>query len=91
MPSNQVYSIVATSGASITVSTTAGICGGFLLYASAAAATITIKDGSTTILAWSGAAAAVLSWPAQPFTFSTNLTVTNSGAGTYSVLYAKKF
>lgn len=81
-----------TSGASLTVMTTAGYFVGALLYASGAAATLTIVDsGGGTILSWSGAAAAVLNWsPVYPIAMVNGLTVTNSGAGTYTIVYAKR-
>lgn len=81
----------ATSGASVTVMTTAGFLGGFMFYASAAAATLTIKDGANTIITWSGAAAATLNvQPPAMVACTTNITVTNSGAGTYTIFYSQR-
>lgn len=81
--------IAATSGASLTISTTAASLHGFLFYASAAAATLTIVDSGRTIISWSGAAAAVLNCQLSgPMACTAGLSVTNSGAGTYTVFYS---
>ena len=55
----------------------------------AAAATITVVDSAKTIISWSGAAGAVLNWtPLSPIAVINGLSVTNSGAGTYTIMYA---
>jgi len=83
--------IAATSGASLVVTTQASDLYGAFLYASAAAATLTIKDGTRTILAWSGAAGddfpVIIPAPAA---CTSGISVTNSGAGTYTIFYAKR-
>lgn len=79
---------LATSGGNMTCLTGPGYFIGCLLYASAAAATITIADSGGNIISWSGAAAATLNiQPPVPIAVS-KLTATNSGAGTYVVFFA---
>ena len=81
--------ITATSGASITVLTGPGYMGGMYFYASGAAATITVADSGRQILSWSGAAGATYSFtPVMMIALTGGLSVTNSGAGTYAVMYA---
>lgn len=80
---------IATSGANLTVLTGPGYFFGALLYASGAAATLTIVDSAKSLISWSGATAAVLNFaPLKPVSIVNGLSVTNSGAGTYTILYA---
>lgn len=81
--------IAATSGANLTILTGQGYLYGFYFYASAAPATLTIADSGRQIFSWSGPAAAAFNLvPLVPIACTGGLSVTNSGAGTYSILYA---
>lgn len=81
--------VLATSGGNLTCLTGAGYLCGFYFYASAAAATLTIADSARTIFSWSGPTAAAFSFvPVYPIACTGGLSVTNSGAGTYSIMFA---
>ena len=81
--------VAFTSGGNLTCLTGPGYLGSFLFYASGAAATLTIADSARTVFSWSGAAAAVLNFtPLFPVACTAGLSVTNSGAGTYSIVFA---
>ena len=91
MPFLQAAAYMFTSGASITVMTTAGFfCGGFI-YASAAAANINVVDGTNSLLRWSGNAGVSLAFDVtSPVAVDTNLTVTASGPANYVIFYVQQ-
>ena len=79
----------ATTAASITICATACSFVGAVLNASAAA-TITVKDGASTIayLVMSSGANVFIN-PAIPIACANSLTVTDSGGGNYTIFYGK--
>lgn len=87
MANQGAYTYLSTSGGNMTALTGPGYLAGIYLYASGAAATITVADSGGNIISWSGAAAAVLNWaPLAPIAVA-KLTATNSGAGTYTLVF----
>jgi len=77
-------------GAAFTASTGPALFAGISWQGSGGAGTVTVLDGSTFIMATSGAnAAAIVMAPIGPIACTTNLNVTNSGAGRYTVVFSK--
>ena len=84
----QSYAHTSTTGGNgITI--TSARFGGFILNGSAGASTLTIKDGTQTLLVTSaGANVLITEVLPTPIAFRDGAVITCSGTGFYSILYA---
>ena len=83
--------VTTVGGAGITVATSSGrfLCG-FYLNGSADGTTLTIKNGSTTIITTSAAAAILLCQPfCVPVICSSGIVATCSGTGSYTLFVSE--
>jgi hypothetical protein len=83
--------IATVGGAGITVPTGSGtIFCGFALNGSAGGTTLTIKDGTTTIMSTTAAGDALINdGPVMPLACPNGIVASCSGTGSYAILFYK--